>query len=75
MGIRVDANSLKSQLHEKGMYEKAAKFSYHQNILSTKLPLTIGGGIGQSRLFMLLLNKKEIAEVQVSDFEDKKESL
>lgn len=65
MGIRVDKNSL---LKQKEKLNKSDDFikKYHYMILENKLPFTIGGGIGQSRLSMFLLEKKHIAEVQVS---------
>lgn len=65
MGIRVDKNSL---LKQKEKLNKSDDFikEYHYMILENKLPFTIGGGIGQSRLSMFLLEKKHIAEVQVS---------
>lgn len=69
MGIRVDANSLKEQL-KKLNCEDRLKFEYHKLIAENKLPLTIGGGIGQSRLSMLLLQKKHIGEVQASVWND-----
>ncbi|KUH47600.1 aspartate--ammonia ligase [Mycoplasmopsis meleagridis] len=65
MGIRVNAESLLKQ----AKFDKKDKSFfglYHENILNNKLPLTIGGGIGQSRLSMFLLEKKHIGEVQVS---------
>lgn len=65
MGIRVDETSLDRQLHLSGHDERRA-YSYHQGILKNELPLTIGGGIGQSRLCMLLLGKLHIGEVQAS---------
>ena len=65
MGIRVDENSLKSQLAECGA-EDRMQYDYHKMIADGTLPLTIGGGIGQSRLCMLLLNKAHIGEVQSS---------
>ena len=65
MGIRVDSNSLQKQLSECGA-EDRNKYEYHQMITNGTLPLTIGGGIGQSRLCMLLLEKAHIGEVQVS---------
>jgi len=65
MGIRVDADSLASQLAERNA-EDRKKYDYHRMILDGTLPLTIGGGIGQSRLCMLLLEKAHIGEVQVS---------
>jgi len=65
MGIRVDAQSLKAQL-EKSNATDRMKFDYHRMIADGTLPLTIGGGIGQSRLCMLMLEKAHIGEVQVS---------
>lgn len=65
MGIRVDAESLKKQLKAEGCEERE-QFEFHKGILSGILPLTIGGGIGQSRLCMLLLEKAHIGEVQCS---------
>lgn len=65
MGIRVDKNSLLSQKHKLNKSDEFMK-EYHQMILNNQLPFTIGGGIGQSRLSMFLLEKKHIAEVQVS---------
>ena len=65
MGIRVDAESLKKQLQAAHCTQRE-KYRYHQLILNNQLPLTIGGGIGQSRLCMLLLGKAHIGEVQVS---------
>ncbi|MDR2701456.1 MAG: aspartate--ammonia ligase [Spirochaetaceae bacterium] len=65
MGIRVDQNSLDVQLTKAGC-DYRRKFPYHSMLLSGTLPLTIGGGIGQSRLCMLLLEKAHAGEVQVS---------
>lgn len=65
MGIRVDEKSLEVQLGIAGAQDRM-KFDYHKMIASSTLPLTIGGGIGQSRLCMLLLEKAHIGEVQVS---------
>ena len=65
MGIRVDAAAMERQLAEAGC-ENRKQFPFHQMILKGQLPLTIGGGIGQSRLCMLLLKKAHIGEVQVS---------
>ena len=65
MGIRVNAQSLKEQL-EKANATDRMKFDYHRMIADGTLPLTIGGGIGQSRLCMLMLEKAHIGEVQVS---------
>ena len=69
MGIRVDSESLKKQLDFCDMNERL-RFDYHSMIADGKLPLTIGGGIGQSRLCMLLLEKAHIGEVQVSIWPD-----
>ncbi len=69
MGIRVDAESLKSQLAECNA-EDRMQYDYHKMIANDTLPLTIGGGIGQSRLCMLLLNKAHIGEVQSSIWSD-----
>jgi len=65
MGIRVDEISLAAQLETAGCNNRR-QLLYHKMLLSGKLPLTIGGGIGQSRLSMLLLEKAHIGEVQVS---------
>lgn len=65
MGIRVDETSLHAQLCEADALERE-KYEYHRGILNGKLPLTIGGGIGQSRLCLLMLEKLHIGEVQVS---------
>ncbi|MBQ8928204.1 MAG: aspartate--ammonia ligase [Oscillospiraceae bacterium] len=65
MGIRVDADSLRSQLAELGA-EDRMQYEFHQKVADGTLPLTIGGGIGQSRLCMLLLGKAHIGEVQCS---------
>lgn len=70
MGIRVDAESLHAQLEEEGLLERE-KFDFHKGILDGTLPLTIGGGIGQSRLCMLLLQKAHIGEVQCAIWSDK----
>ena len=65
MGIRVDAAALARQLKAAGAEERM-QFPYHQAIAAGELPLTVGGGIGQSRLCMLMLEKAHIGEVQVS---------
>ena len=65
MGIRVDPVSLKRQLTLSGCEERA-KLPFHQALLEGKLPLTMGGGIGQSRLCMFILGKAHIGEVQSS---------
>ena len=65
MGIRVTPESLAKQLELAGCPERA-KLPFHAELLAGKLPLTIGGGIGQSRLCMLLLGSAHIGEVQSS---------
>lgn len=65
MGIRVDSDALMDQL-EKANAKDRLVYLYHQQVLNNELPLTIGGGIGQSRMCMLLLEKAHIGEVQVS---------
>ncbi|MCC6094558.1 MAG: aspartate--ammonia ligase [Eubacterium sp.] len=65
MGIRVDENSLRLQLQEAGC-EDRARLPFQKAILEKKLPYTIGGGIGQSRICMFFLRKAHIGEVQVS---------
>ena len=69
MGIRVDAESLHRQLETEGCLERES-FPFHKMILDGTLPLTIGGGIGQSRLCMLLLQKAHIGEVQCAIWSD-----
>ena len=69
MGIRVDGSTLMSQLKMAGA-EDRLKYDYHKQVVSGELPLTIGGGIGQSRLCMLLLGKAHIGEVQASLWPD-----
>ena len=65
MGIRVDAESLARQLEISGCNDRR-EFPFHKMLLNDELPLTIGGGIGQSRLCMLLLGCAHIGEVQCS---------
>lgn len=65
MGIRVDEKSIRYQLHEKNEDYKLEN-DYVKGILGGKLPLTIGGGVGQSRLCMFMLKKAHIGEVQAS---------
>ena len=65
MGIRVDEKSLDEQLKKAGAEERR-HFPYHKGILDGTLPLTIGGGIGQSRICLQLLEKAHIGEVQTS---------
>ena len=69
MGIRVDRQALDAQLTEAGCDDRRT-LTFHKLLLADKLPLTIGGGIGQSRLSMLLLGKAHIGEVQVSVWDD-----
>ncbi len=69
MGIRVSPEVLRSQLKVRGCEERA-RLPWHQMLLNNKMPQTIGGGIGQSRLSMLLLQKRHIGEVQVSVWPD-----
>ena len=65
MGIRVDADAMRRQCRELGC-ENRLELPFHQGVLNGTLPLSMGGGIGQSRLCMLLLGKAHIGEVQVS---------
>jgi len=65
MGIRVNAESLKKQLELSHQLD-FLKFPYHQAIVKHEIPLSIGGGIGQSRTLMLLLRKAHLGEVTVS---------
>ena len=69
MGIRVNAESMNVQLVLSGKEERAA-FPFHQKVLSGELPDTMGGGIGQSRLCMLLMNKAHVGEVQCSVWDE-----
>ena len=73
MGIRVDEKSLDEHLEKANANDRRA-LPFHKALLNGELPLTMGGGIGQSRLSMLLLDKAHIGEVQVSlwDEETKK---
>ena len=74
MGIRVDEKSLISQLEEAGCTDRK-KFAFHRALLQGELPLTMGGGIGQSRLCMLLLEKCHVGEVQVSLWDEETERI
>ena len=65
MGIRVDETALRKQLALTNDEERI-KLDWHQDLINGRLPLSIGGGIGQSRLVMLLLRKRHIGEVQSS---------
>lgn len=65
MGIRVNAETLRKQLEMSHQLD-FLKFPYHQGIIKNEIPLTIGGGIGQSRTLMLLLRKAHLGEVSVT---------
>ena len=69
MGIRVDAAALDRQLTIAGC-DNRRELPFHKLLLEGKLPLTVGGGIGQSRLCMLLLGKAHIGEVQASVWDE-----
>lgn len=69
MGIRVDKDALESQL-KKANCEDRAKLPYQRSIIEGKLPFTVGGGIGQSRICMFFLRKAHIGEVQSSLWPD-----
>lgn len=69
MGIRVCENSLKEQLKISG-HENRKELTYHKSLLEGKLPYTIGGGIGQSRICMYFLDKMHIGEVQASIWDE-----
>jgi aspartate--ammonia ligase len=65
MGIRVNAETLREQLEMAHLLDNL-KFPYHQAIINNQIPLSIGGGIGQSRTLMLLLRKAHLGEVSVT---------
>ena len=65
MGIRVNADTLKQQLEMTGQQD-FLKLPYHQAIINNEIPLSIGGGIGQSRTYMYLLKKAHLGEVSVT---------
>ena len=65
MGVRVTAETLKKQLEITGQLD-FLKLPYHPAILNDEIPLSIGGGIGQSRTFMSLLKKAHIGEVSAT---------
>ncbi len=69
MGIRVDEDSIRTQC-KASHCEGRLTLPYHQAVINKELPYTIGGGIGQSRLCMLLLNKAHVGEVQASIWPD-----
>ncbi|MDO4376203.1 MAG: aspartate--ammonia ligase [bacterium] len=74
MGIRVDEESLVSQLKKAGAMERM-EYPFHKMLIDKKLPYTIGGGIGQSRVLMLILGVKHICEVQQSSYTKKYEKM
>jgi aspartate--ammonia ligase len=65
MGIRVDKETLLRQLEQTNKNERKELY-FHKRLLNNELPLCIGGGIGQSRLCMVLLHKAHIGEIQAS---------
>ena len=65
MGIRVDAQALREQLEKAGCPERA-ELPFQKAVLEDRLPFTIGGGIGQSRICMFFLRKAHIGEVHSS---------
>ena len=69
MGIRVDAKAMDRQLSEANADDRR-QLPYHQDVLNNRLPYTIGGGIGQSRICMYFMDKVHIGEVQASVWED-----
>ena len=74
MGIRVNEESLDKQLTAANCDDRR-KLPYHKMLLNGELPLTIGGGLGQSRISMLLLGKAHIGEVQASIWDDETEKV
>ena len=69
MGIRVDREALERQLRESGQEERRTLY-FHKRLLEGSLPLSVGGGIGQSRLCMYYLQKAHIGEIQASIWPD-----
>ncbi len=69
MGIRVDKDSMLRQLKESG-HEERLNLPFHKALVEGNMPLTMGGGIGQSRICMLILKKCHIGEVQVSKWDE-----
>ena len=65
MGIRVNREALERQLHESGKEERKQLY-FHRRLIEGSLPQSIGGGIGQSRLCMILLHKAHVGETQSS---------
>jgi aspartate--ammonia ligase len=74
MGIRVNDISMEKQLEIKGCSDRK-KLLFHRMLLNNELPLSIGGGIGQSRICMFFLKKKHIGEVQSSIWQETKQEL
>ena len=70
MGIRVDKEALLRQLKEEGQ-EQRLELYFHKRLVEGTLPLSIGGGIGQSRLCMFYLRKAHIGEIQASIWPEK----
>jgi len=69
MGVRVDERSMLSQLKAANKEERA-ELEFHKKVINGELPLTIGGGIGQSRLCLYFLKRMHIGEVQVGIWQD-----
>ena len=69
MGIRVDHDAMLRQLELSGQQQRAGLY-FHKRLLGGELPLSIGGGIGQSRLCMFMLRKGHIGEIQASIWPD-----
>jgi aspartate--ammonia ligase len=74
MGIRVNPETLERQLEIKGCGERK-KLLFHSRLLNGEFPLSIGGGIGQSRLCMYFLRKAHIGEIQSSIWSDEMQSV
>lgn len=74
MGIRVNPDVMKKQLELSGKMDRA-NLPFHKDVIENRLPLTIGGGIGQSRLCMFFLRKAHIGEVQVSVWPEEMERI
>jgi aspartate--ammonia ligase len=69
MGIRVNSEALERQLSQSGKQERRELY-FHRRLLAGELPQSIGGGIGQSRLCMILLHKAHVGETQSSIWPD-----
>jgi aspartate--ammonia ligase len=74
MGIRFNADTLQQQLKITGQLD-FLKLPYHKAVINNELPLSIGGGIGQSRTVMLLLRKAHLGEVSVTVWPKKLKEL